>query len=139
MALRGSVHLLLQHPLVGRADRVLRAAEDLRAGPLRLAEGELGDGVADAALDALGTESDLVVALALAPLFRAIGVADRHPDDRDRRVHAAERRHARNAASRADDDPAADLLAEDAVRRADVAAALGCDRGGLQSQAMFAN
>ena len=51
------VHLLLEHPLVDRADRVLRAAEDLRAGALRLAERELGDSAADSALDALGAEA----------------------------------------------------------------------------------
>ena len=39
----GGVHLLLEHPLVRRADRVLRPAEDLRAGALRLTERELGD------------------------------------------------------------------------------------------------
>src|SRR5438045_3813418 len=79
------------------------------------------------ALEPLGSECDLVVALALAPLLRAVGVADRHPDDRDRRVHTSERRNAGNAASRADDHATADLLPEDAVRGADVAAALRRD------------
>src|SRR5262249_59396222 len=130
----GGVHLLLQHPFVRRADRVLRAAEDLGAGPLGLAERELGDGVADPALDPLGAERNLVLTLALAPLLGAVGVADRHPDDRDRSVYAAERRDPRNPAPGADDDLAADLLAEDAIRRADVAAALRRDRRRLEPE-----
>src|SRR4051812_17567430 len=116
MAYGGLVHLLLQHPLVGRADRVFRAAEDLRPGALRLAERELGDGAADPALDPLGAERDLVVALALAPLLRPVGVSDGHADDRDRRVHAPERDDAGDAAPGADDHLAADLLAQDPVR-----------------------
>ena len=136
VARRGRVHLLLEHPLVDRADRVLRAAEDLRAGALGLAERELGDRAADAALDPLGAERDLVVALALAPLLRAVGVADRHAHDRDRRVDAAERDDARDAPAGADDHLAADLLAEDPVRRADVVAALGRDRRRLQAEAV---
>src|SRR5689334_6135531 len=103
MALGRSVHLLLEHPLVRRADGVLRAAEDLGAGALGLAERELGDGVADAALDPLRAERDLVVALAFAPLLRAVGIAHRHADDRNRRVHAAERRNTGNAPPRPDD------------------------------------
>ena len=94
---------------------------------------------ADATLDPLGAERDLVVALALAPLLGAVRVADRHPHDRDRRVHAAERRDARNAPAGAHDDLAADLLAEDAVRRADVAAPFGRDRRGLQPEAVLAD
>ena len=90
--------------------------------------------MADAPLDALGAERDLVVALALAPLLRAVGVPDGHPDYRDRRMHPAERRNAGNPASGADDDVAADLLPEDAVGRADVVAALGGDRGRLQAE-----
>ena len=139
MALGRRVHLLLEHPLVRRADGVLRAAEDLGAGSLGLAKGELGHCVADAALDALGAERDLVVALALAPLLRTVGVADRHPHDRDRRMHAAERCDAGNPPPGADDHPAADLLAEDAVRRADVAAALRGHRGGLQPEPVLAD
>ena len=139
MARRGRVHLLLQHPLVDRADGVLRAAEDLRARALGLPERELRDRVADAPLDALGAERDLVVALALAPLLRAVGVADRHAHDRDRRVHAAERHDAGDAPAGAHDDLAADLLAQDAVRRADVARALGRDRRGLQAEPVLAD
>ena len=75
------VHLLLQHSLVDRADGVLRAAEDLGAGSLRGLEGELGDAAADPPLDSLRAKGRLVVPLALAPLLRAVGVADRHPDD----------------------------------------------------------
>ena len=139
MALGGRVHLLLQHPLVGRADGVLRAAEDLRARPLGLPERELGDRAADPPLDPLGAERDLVLALALAPLLRAVGVADRHPDDRDRRVDAAERDDAGNAPAGADDHLAADLLAQDPVRRADVAARLGRDRRRLQAEPVLAD
>ena len=90
--------------------------------------------MADAALDALGAQRDLVLALSFAPFLRAIGIADRHADDRDGRVDAADRRHARNAPSRADDDLAADLLAEDPVRRADVAGAFGRDGRRLQAE-----
>src|SRR5919108_285991 len=112
----GGVHLLLQHPLVRRADRVLRPAEDLRAGALREAERVLGDGVADPPLDPLRPQRHLVVALALAPLLRAVRVADGHAHDRDRRVHAAERDDPRDAPPGADDHLAADLLAAVAVR-----------------------
>src|SRR3954453_4775562 len=124
MTLGGRVHLLLQHPLVRRAHGVLRPAEDLGAGSLGLAERELRDGVADAALDPLGAERDFVVTLALSPLLRAVRIADGHPHDRDRRVHAAERRGPRDAAAGTDDPLAADLLAEDAIRGADVVAPL---------------
>ena len=139
MARGGRVHLLLQHPLVDRADGVLRAAEDLRAHPLGLAEGELGDRAADPPLDPLGAEGDLVVALALAPLLRAVRVADRHPHDRDRRVDAAERDDAGDAAPGAHDHLAADLLAQDPVRRADVVAALGRDRRRLEPEPVLAD
>src|SRR5690348_12073872 len=124
MSLRRRVHLFLQHPLVGGADRVLRAAEDLRTRPLRLEEGELGDRMADAALDPLCAERDLVVALALTPLLGAVCVAHGHPDDRNRRMHAPERCDARDAPPGTDDDLAADLLAQDAIRGADVSAPL---------------
>ena len=139
MARRRGVHLLLQHSLVRRADRVLRPAEHLRAGARGLPERELGDGVADAPLDALGAERDLVVALALAPLGRAVRVADRHAHDRDRREDAADRHDARDPAARADDHLAADLLAEDPVRRADVVAALGRDRRRLEAEPVLAD
>ena len=61
--------------------------------PVRSAEleRELGDRAADRALDPLGAERGLLVALALAPFLRAVGAADRHPHDRDRGVDAAER------------------------------------------------
>ena len=104
-----------------------------------LAKGELGHGVADAALDALGAERDLVVALAFAPLLRAVGVADGHAHDRDRRVHTAEGRDAGDSPAGADDHPAADLLAQDAVWRADVAAAFRRDRRGLQPEPVLAD
>ena len=69
-------------------------------GLLGLAERELGDRAADAPLDPLRPERDLVVALALTPLLRAVGVADRHAHDRDRCVHAAERNDARESGAR---------------------------------------
>src|SRR5688572_33138175 len=125
MPLRGGVHLLLEHPLVDRGDRVLRTAEDLRPSALGLQERELGDGPADAPLDPLGAECDLFVTLTLAPFLRSVGVADRHAHDRDRRMDSAERNHSRNAAARADNDLSADFLAEDSIRRADVVLALG--------------
>src|SRR5262249_17414993 len=111
----------------------------LRPGSRRLPEGELGDGVADAALDPLRSERDLVVALALTPLLCAVGVADGHAHDRDRSVDAAERCDARNAAAGADDHLAADLLPKDAVRRADIAATLRCDGRRLEPEAVLAD
>ena len=66
--------------------------------------------------------------------FGAVGVADRHAHDRDRRVHAAERHDAGNATTGAHDHLATDLLAQDAVRRADIVARLRRDRRGLQSE-----
>ena len=139
MPRRRGVHLLLEHPLVGRADRVLRPAEDLGAHPLGLAERELGDGAADPPLDPLGAEGHLVLALALAPFLRAVGVADGHPHDRDRRVDAAERHDPGNPPAGTDDHLAADLLAQDPVRRADVVAALRRDRRRLQPQPVLAD
>ena len=100
---------------------------------------ELGDGTTDTSLDPLSPESHLVVTFALAPLFRAIRVADRHADDRDRRVHTAERHHARNAPTGPDDHLPADLLPQDAVRRADVVAALRCDRRCLEPETVRSN
>src|SRR5215210_2288073 len=139
MPFRGRVHLLLELPLVDRADGVLGPAEDLRSGPRRLLERELCDRVADPPLDPLGAERCLVVAAALAPLLRAIRVSDGHADDRDRRVDAAEGNDAWNAASGADDHAASDLFAENAVRRADVAGSLRGDRRRLQAKAALAD
>src|SRR5512141_2847756 len=136
MALRGRVHLLLEEALVGRADGELRAAEDLGAGLLRQAEGELRHGAADSPLDSLGAKRDFGVTLALAPFSGPVGVSDRHAHDRDRRVDAPERDDARNPTAGADDDPAADVLAEDAVRRADVVASLGRDGRSLEAEAV---
>src|SRR5205814_2024022 len=48
VTLRRSVHLLLEHPFVGRADRVLGAPEHLGAGALGLPKCELGHRAADA-------------------------------------------------------------------------------------------
>src|SRR5207302_5465357 len=100
---------------------------------------ELRDRAADATLDPLCPERDLLVALALAPFLRAVRVSDRHAHDRDRRVHAAERDHTRDAAAGAHDHAPADLLAQDAVRRADVVTALRRDRRRLQAEAVLAN
>ena len=50
-------------------------------------------------------------------------------------MHAADGRHARDAAARSDDYLSADLLAENLVRRADVADPFRRDRRGLQAQA----
>ena len=124
VALGGRVHLLLEHALVDRADRVFRPAEDLRAHRLGLPERELGDGAADAPLDPLGAKRDLVLARALAPLLRPVGVPHRHANDGDRGVDAAERNDSWDAPSGADDHLAADLLAQDPVRRADVVLSL---------------
>src|SRR5581483_9505962 len=66
-------------------------------------------------------------------------VPDRHAHDRDRRVDAAERRDARDAAAGADDDLAADLLAEDPVRGADVVSPLRRDGRGLETEAVLAD
>ena len=52
---------------------------------------------------------------------------------------AKEWRDSRNAPAGAHDDPAADLLADDAVRRADVAASLGGDGGCLQAETVRAD
>src|SRR5262249_10161856 len=59
--------------------------------------------------------------------------------DRDRRMHTSERRNARNPASGPDDDPAADLLPENAVGGADVAAPLRGDRRRLQPETVLAD
>ena len=132
--LRRRVHLLFQHSFVDRADRVLRAAEDLRACALGELEREFGNGATDRALDPLGAERRLVFAFALAPLFRPVGAADGHPDDRDRRVNTSERSDAGNPPASADDHAAPDLFAQDPVWRADIVGSLGRDRGGFQPQ-----
>src|SRR5206468_9746588 len=95
-------------------------AEDLRTGVLGEPERELGDRVADPPLDSLGAEGRLVVAGSLAPFLRPVRVPDRHAHDGDRRVNAAERHDDRDPPSCPDDHAAADLLAEDSARRADV-------------------
>ena len=101
---------------------------------LGLAESELGDGAADAPLDPFGSERDLVVAVAFPPLLRAVGVADGHPDDGDGGVDAADRKDSRDPPAGANDHLAADLLAQDPVRRADVAAALRRDCRRLEAE-----
>ncbi len=134
MARRGRVHLLLEHALVDGAHRVLRAAEHLRAGSLGLTERELRDGAADPTLDALGAKGDLGVAGALAPLLRAVRVADGHAHDGDRRVDAADGEDTRDPSPGADDHLAADVLAEDPVRRPDIVTTLRGHRRGLESE-----
>src|SRR5262245_5878003 len=133
------IHLLLQHPLVYGADRVLRPAEHLRPRALRRKECELCDCATDAPLDSLGAERKLVVVVALAPLGRAVRVADRHAHDRDRRMHTSDGSNAGNTTTRADDHLAADLLAQDAVRRADVVESLRSPRRGLQPEPVLAD
>src|SRR6185503_3490377 len=115
-------------------DRVLRPAEDLCAGAICLSEGELRDGTADLPLDALGAERDLVLAVSLAPFLRAVGVAHGHPHHGDRRMHAADGKHAGDPPAGAHDHLAADVLAEYAVRRADIVAPFRGHRGGLEPQ-----
>src|SRR5439155_20833978 len=102
--------------------------------PLRLTERDLRDRVTDPVLDPLSAIRDFVDAVAFAPLLRAVSVADCHSDNRDRRVHTPERDDAGDAAPGPNDYLPADLLAEDAVRRADVAAALRGDRRGFQAE-----
>jgi len=89
--------------------------------------------------DALRSQRDLVLAAALAPLLRAVRVPDRHSHDRDGRVHTPERDDARNSSTRSHDHLAADLLAQDPIRRADVAGALRRHGRGLQSEAVVAD
>src|ERR1035437_10033997 len=67
MSLRRRIELFLEHSLVNRADGELGTAENRCAHVLGLAEGEFGDRVADAALDALLPIGHLRVPLALAP------------------------------------------------------------------------
>src|SRR5438445_757633 len=128
---RRGVELLFEHALVHRADCELGAAEHLRLDPLGVAEGEVGHDPAGTAADLLGPESPLVEVVAFAPFPRAVGVVDGHPDHRDGRVDAGEWTYARDAPAGADDDPPVDLLAQDCVGAADVAGALGRDRGRL--------
>src|SRR5581483_1003177 len=97
------------------------------------------DRSSDAPLDALGAERDLVVALALAPLLGPVCVAYGHAHDRDRGEHPAERDDAGDPAPGAHDHLAADLLAEDPVRRADVTAPLGRHGRRLQPEAVLAD
>ena len=135
MALRGRVHLLLQHPLVDRAHGPLRPAVDAPAEALGLAERVLGDRAAVRAADRLGAVGELVVAVGLARLLGPVGVADRHPADRDRVVDAGDRGDAGDPPAGADDHLAADRLADDPVRAADVVGALGGDRRRLDPEA----
>jgi hypothetical protein len=135
----GLVHLLLEHALVDGADRVLGAAENLRAHALGLPERELRDRVADPALDPLRAQRDLVVSLSFAPLLRAVRISDCHTYHRDGGVDAPERHDAGDPATCADDHLAAYLLAQDAVRRSHVAGALGSDGRRLEPIPVFSD
>src|SRR4051812_19562373 len=135
MALGGRVELLLQHALVRRADGPLRPAVHAPMDLLRGPEAVLGHGGAHAARDALLAQGDLVAVVgALAPLSRAVRVAHGHAHDRDRIGDARDRRDTGDPAPGADDPPPADLLAQDAVRAADVVRALGSDRRRLETE-----
>ena len=101
---------------------------------LRLAEGELRDRAADPPLDPLGAKRNLVVAVTLAPLARAVRIADRHTDDRDRGMHSADREDPGNPPSGSDDHLPTDLLAEDPVWRAHVVTLLGGHRRRLEAE-----
>src|SRR5438876_941020 len=78
MALRGGIHLLLQHPLVDGAHGPLRPAVDLAANSLGLAKGILARRAAVGAADGLGALGELVAAGLLAPLLGSVGVANGH-------------------------------------------------------------
>ncbi len=135
VALGRRVHLLLEHPFIDRADGVLGAAKDLRAQLRGMAKGVLGHGAAVPPGDLLGAVGDLVEPFALAPFLRAIGIAHRHTNHRDRRMDTADRPDARDAAAGAHDHRAIDPLAQDRVWAADIAPRLGCDRRGLEPKA----
>ena len=129
-----AVHLFLEHSLVHRAHGVLGAAEHLGTRARRMAEGELGDSPADSTLDALGAERKLALAFPLAPFLGPVGVADRHANHRDGRVNPSDRQHPWDAPAGADDDVAADLLAQDPVRAPHVVCALRRDRRSLEPE-----
>lgn len=96
----------------------------------------LGHAAADPPRDPLGTQRHLLdrAGRTLAPLTSAVGIADRHPHDRDREMHASERRDPRDTPPCANDHRTTDLLAQDAIRRAHVIGALRRDRRGLQAK-----
>src|SRR5262249_414593 len=101
-------------------------------------ERELCDRAADPPLDPLRAKRDLLLSVALAPLLRPVRVSDGHAHDRDRRMDAAERCDSWNPPPCADDDPPADLLAKDPVRRADVIHALRRGRSGFEPESGLA-
>ena len=139
MAHRGRVHLLLEHALVDRADRVFRPSEHLRAHRFRLPERELRNRMADASLDPFGAKCDLVLAGAFTPFLRPVRVSDRHAHDGDGGMDAAQRHDPRNAPTGADDDAAADLLPQDPVGRSHVVLSLRRHRRSLEPEAVVAN
>src|SRR5207245_10277510 len=129
--LRRRVELLLEHPLVDRADRELGTPEDPGFDPARVVERVVGHDAARATADLLGPVGPLVEIVALAPFPGAVRVIDRHPDHGDGGVHTGERPHAWDAPPGPDDHAAVDLLAQDRVWAAHVARPLRRNRGRL--------
>src|SRR5258708_28708001 len=127
MTRRGSVERLFEPALVHGADGELGAAEPLRLDALGVVDGVLGADAAGPAADLSGPVRPLVRLMALAPLLGAIGVVGRHPDHRDRGVDAGQRPDAWDAAPGPHDQAAVDVLAQDGVRAADVAASFWRD------------
>ena len=136
---RGGVEFLFEHALVHRGHRPLGSAADGRPHANGLEERNLGHLAAHSAADVFGAPSGLVVTLALAVFFGAVGIIDRHADDRDRRVDPADGPDAREPAPGADDDLAINLLAQNRVGAADVTRRLGRDRRGLQAETVLAH
>src|SRR6266850_3365620 len=135
MPLGRGVQLFLEHPLVDGADGELGSAEDLRLDPPGVGEGVVGDDAAGPAADLLGSERPLVESMPFTPLLRAVGIVDRHPDDRDGGVDAGQWTDAGDSPAGSDDHTAVDLLAQDRVGAAHVAGSFGRDRGGLDAEA----
>src|SRR3954454_8589298 len=135
MALGGGVHLLLEHPLVDRANGPLRpavhSAAELRGG----AKGVLRHRAAVRAPDGLRPVRDLVAIRRFAPLLGPIGVADGHAAHDDGVVDAANGRHAGDAPPRPQDHRPVDRLADDPVGATDVVGALRRNGRRLQPQA----
>ena len=80
-------------------------------------------------------QRDLVAVLRRRALLGAVRVADRHPHDRDRVVHAGDRRDSGDASAGADDHLAVDLPAQHRVGAADVVGTLRRDRRRLDAVA----
>ena len=140
MARGGRVHLLLQHPLVRRAHRVLRPAEHRsrrRARP-RGTRTPRRSGRSGARSAPCGTRPRRRPRL---HATRSRRTRRRRPCARSRSAHAR-RRSATTPGmrrARAHDHLAADLLAQDPVRRADVVARLGRHGRALQPEPVLAD